>query len=233
VVDNTLVVHHPPTAVAVLFDVALHSNRTLANPLPLRRLQLLPPDVAAAAATELEQQQQQQQQQQMQGAAATGDAGSSAAGSSEGDSSSGSSTPAAGGQQDVEGGATSGSIAGSSVRVGSFSSLSRTRAGFRRTLITVPAAAAAGSSGSNAAAAVAAAAAGSAAAAAAAAAVYESSEVLEEGGWVFFLPGIVLDKGQKTVGRLQLDLQVCWVCVCERGGVGVFAGCPSGEEACA
>jgi hypothetical protein len=57
-----------------------------------------------------------------------------------------------------------------------------------------------GSSGSDAAAA--------AATADAAAAVYESSEVLEEQGWVFFPPGIVLDKGQKAVGRLQLDLQV-------------------------
>jgi hypothetical protein len=92
--------------------------------------------------------------------------------------------------------------------VRSFSSISRTRAGFRRTLITVP-----GSSGSNAAAAAA------VVAADGAAAVYESSEVLEEQGWVYFPPGVVLDKGQKAVGRLQLDLQVgVHVALRRRGG---------------
>jgi hypothetical protein len=81
----------------------------------------------------------------------------------------------------------------------SISSIARTRAGFRRTLIRVP-----GSNGRSAAAAVA----GGSPAAAAAAVVWESSEVLEEGGWVFYPPAVVLDMTDKTVGRLQLDLQV-------------------------
>ena len=187
-VDNTLVVHHPSTAVAVLFDVALQQHKPLANPLPLRRLQLLPPDLAAAAAAaEL---QQQQQQGMTAPAAAVGLGGDDSDAAS---SSSSSSSPATAG-----GGGSSGEGVS---RGGSFSSISRTRAGFRRTLITVPApdsvttAAAAGSSAAT-------------AVAATAAAVYESSEVLEERGWVFFPPNIVLDRADKTVGRLTLDLQV-------------------------
>jgi hypothetical protein len=51
VVDNTLVVHHPDTSVVMLYDVALAlpGSSQLANPLPLRRLQLLPAALAAAA----------------------------------------------------------------------------------------------------------------------------------------------------------------------------------------
>ena len=191
VVDNVLVVHHPPTAVAVLFDVALHQHTHIANPLPLRRLQLLPPDLAAAAAVELEQQQQQQ------GAAA----GSSAAWSS---GSSSSSTTAAAAGVDGEEEELRAAVSSSSI-----SSIARTRAGFRRTLIWVP-----GSNGRSAAAAVA----GGSPAAAAAADVWESSEVLEEGGWVFYPPAVVLDMTDKTVGRLQLDLQVLGGGV-RRGGV--------------
>jgi hypothetical protein len=176
VVDNTLVVHHPATAVSVLFDVALGQQKPLANPLPLRRLQLLPPDLAAAAATEL-QQQQQAVQASGAAAAAASDSASSSSGSAHGSEAAVEGVPAAVG----------------GVRV---SSISRTRAGYRRTLITVPPA-----NGSSAAAAT-------AAAPAAAAAVYESSEVLEEQGWVFYPPNIILDKSDKTVGRLQLDLQV-------------------------
>jgi hypothetical protein len=175
VVDNTLVVHHPATAVSVLFDVALGQQKPLANPLPLRRLQLLPPDLAAAAATELQQQQQQQVQASRVTAAAS-DSASSSSGSAHGSEAAGEGVAAA----------------TEALRV---SSISRTRAGYRRTLISVPPA-----NGSSAAAA--------ATAAAAAAAVYESSEVLEEQGWVFSPPNIVLDKSDKAVGRLQLDLQV-------------------------
>ncbi|WIA12365.1 hypothetical protein OEZ85_012414 [Tetradesmus obliquus] len=51
VVDNTLLVHHLDTSVVMLHDVALAlpASSQLANPLPLRRLQLLPPELAAAA----------------------------------------------------------------------------------------------------------------------------------------------------------------------------------------
>lgn len=217
VVDNALVVHHPATAVAVLFDVALQQHKPLANPLPLRRLQLLPPDLAAAAAASAaaaDLEQQHQQHQQVVTTSSTGDELSS--------SSDAASSSSAGGGNAPDGSST----ADMPSRGGSFSSLSRTRAGFRRTLITVPAAANntnnSGSSSNSlplgaAAGGAVGAAVGASAPGAVVGGVYESSEVLEEAGWVFSPPNIILDKADKAVGRLQMDLQVIalWcVCVC-------------------
>jgi hypothetical protein len=129
----------------MLHDVALALPGTsqLANPLPLRRLQLLPPELAAAAAMSPDEQQAEQQQD-------------AAAGSSS-------------------------------------SSSSLSRAGSRTLL--VPA-----TSGSSAAAA--------AAGGEGDADVYEASEAPHAASWRYFMPCMILDVASKTIGRLQLDLQV-------------------------
>lgn len=193
--DNTLIVHHPPTAVAVLFDVALPQHKPLANPLPLRRLQLLPEDLVPAARPELQQQQQRQRQDTT--AADAGDGSSSTDRIPLLDNSC--CSPAA---------AAAAGDAPSASRAGSFNSLSRSRAGYRRTLLTVPGSSNSSSSHGAAGPVQPSAVLGINAAMDEGAAIYESSEVVKEDGWVFFPPNIVLDKFDKAVGRLQLDLQV-------------------------
>jgi hypothetical protein len=165
VVDNTLVVHHPDSSVVMLYDVALAlpGSSQLANPLPLRRLQLLPPALAAAAMNADPSQEAaanpQQQLDNPQGLAADGAAAAN-----------------------------------------SSSSLSRT--------LLVSAA----SSSSNVAAGTAAAAAGGEVDGD----VYEANEAPHAASWRYFMPGVILDVASKTIGRMQLDLQV--------GGRGCFVG---------
>jgi hypothetical protein len=148
----------------MLYDVALalSGSSQLANPLPLRRLQLLPPALAAAAMNA----------EPSQGSAATL-------------------------QQQLD--HPQGITADGAAATNSSSSLSRT--GSRTLLVS------AASSSSIAA--------GTAAAAAAAAAggevdgdVYEASEAPHAASWRYFMPGVILDVASKTIGRMQLDLQV-------------------------
>jgi hypothetical protein len=140
----------------MLYDVALAlpGSSQLANPLPLRKLQLLPPELAAAALSADQPQQEEQQQQ----------------------------VPAA-----------------ADAAAADRSSLSRAGS---RTLL-VPSA----SSSSIAT--------GTAAAAAAAAGevdgdVYETSETPHAASWRYFMPCMILDVASKAIGRMQLDLQVCY-----------------------
>jgi hypothetical protein len=167
VVDNTLVVHHPDTSVVILYDVALAlpGSSQLANPLPLRRLQLLPPALAAAAMNADPSQDSFATSQQLENAQGLAAAANGAAA----DRNSSSNLSRSGSRTLLVSAASSGNIAAG-------------------TAAANPAAAAAGGEVDG--------------------DVYEASEAPHAASWRYFMPGVVLDVASKTIGRMQLDLQV-------------------------